>query len=113
MGLGVIAEGFTDVDETVDIARAENEGTAKLERIFSQTVLARADGFGALACLHIVAAEQVQQVGFFQAKLAISHALIVNEQREGDAAFLAEQAGVINVAQADGGQAGAALLKLL
>ncbi len=100
------------MDETVDIAGTEYEASAKLERIFPQTVLARADQPGALAGLHVVAAEKVQQVGFFQAKLAISHALVVNEQRERDVAFVAEQAGVIDIAQADGRQPGATLLKL-
>ena len=101
------------MDETVDIAGAEDEAAAKLERIFAQTVLARADQFGAFARLHVVSAQEVQQVGFFQLKFLIGHALIVNQQRKGDVAFLAEQAGVIDVAQADGGQACATLLKFL
>lgn len=113
MRLGVIAERLADVDETVDISWSEHEAAAKLERVFAQTVLARADQLGAFARLHVVAAKKVQQVGLFQAEFAISHALIVNEQRKGDVVFLAEEAGVIDVAQADGGHAGSALLELV
>lgn len=101
------------MDETVDIAGTKDEAAAKLERVFTQTMLAHADGLGALACLHVIAAEEVKQVGLFQAEFAIGHTLIVNEQREGDVVFLAEKAGVIDVAQTDGGQAGATLLKFL
>jgi hypothetical protein len=48
-GRGVVAEGFAEVGETVDIAGAKDEGAAKLEGIAAKFVLVVAGGAGALA----------------------------------------------------------------
>jgi hypothetical protein len=111
--LGVIAERLADVDEAIDIAGAENEASAKLKRILAQTVLARSDGFGAFACAGVIRPQEVKQVSFLEAELAIGDALIVNQKREGDVVFLAKEAGVVDVAQADGSNSGATLTELL
>jgi hypothetical protein len=55
----------------------------------------------------------VKQVSFLEAELAIGDALIVNQKREGDVVFLAKEAGVVDVAQADGSNSGATLTELL
>jgi hypothetical protein len=111
--LGVIAEGLADVDEAIDIAGAEDEASSKLKRVFAQAVLACTDGFGAFACARVVRPQEVKQVRFFEAEFAIGNALIVNQKRKGDVVFLAKKAGVIDVAQADGGNSRAALTEML
>ena len=46
-----------------------------------------------------------------QARCAIGYALLIDEERESDAGLVPKQAGVIAVAQADGGQVCAGLLE--
>ena len=111
--LGVITEGLADMDKAVDIAGAEDEAAAELERVLAEAVLAHADGFGALAGAGVVRPQEVKQVGFLKAELAIGDALVINQERERDAGLLAEVAGITHIAQADGGKAGAALPELL
>lgn len=92
------------MDEFVQVAGSENKAAAELEWVFAQTMLADADGFGAFAGLHVVAAKQMQQVGVAQFDGAIGLALFVDQQRESDAGLLAEVLGVTDVAQSDGGK---------
>src|SRR5690349_19187537 len=61
----------------------------------------------------IVAAKQVQKVCFPQTRGAISQPLLVNQQRECDAGFLTKLAGVISIAESDGGQRCSTLLECL
>lgn len=95
--------------EAVDIAGTEDKTAAELEWIFAQLVLFESAGLGALAGRGIVAAQDVQQVGFAQSGGAIGLAIGVNEQRKSDAGLFAEEAGVMGVAESDGGEGGAAL----
>jgi hypothetical protein len=110
---GVVAECLAHMDKAVCVTRTENEAAAELERILAQPMLAHADGLGAFAGAHVVAAQKMEQVGFFQFDRAVRLALVVNEKRESDAGLLAEVAGVTYIAKADGDQLCPALPKLL
>ena len=92
--------------ETVDIAGAEYKGAAELEGIAAEFVLVMAGGTGALAALEIVAAEEVEEVGFAEVGEFVGLAALVNEEGEVDAGFFLEEAGVAGVAEADGGEGG-------
>jgi len=61
-------------------------------------------GFGALAALEIVAAEEVEEVGFAEVGEFVGLAVGVDEKGEVDAGFFLEEAGVAGVAEADGGE---------
>lgn len=102
--MGVIAEGLADVGEAVDIAGAEDETAAELEGVLAEPDLLVSGCLGAFASPGIIGAQQVQQVGCLQANGAIRHALFVDQEREGDASLLAEQAGVACIAQAYRGE---------
>ena len=62
-----------------------------------------AGGAGALAALEIVAAEEMEKVGGFEIGDFVGLAMLVDEQGEVDAGFLLEDAGVVGIAEADGG----------
>jgi len=67
------------VGETVDIAGAENEGAAELEGVAAEFVLVVAGGAGALAALEIVAAEEMEKVGFAKVGDFVGLSVLVNE----------------------------------
>lgn len=92
--------------EAVDVARAEDEGAAELEGIAAQFALAVAGGAGAFAALEIVAAEKMKEVSFAEVGDFVGLAMLVDKERELDAGFLLEEAGVVGIAEADGGQSG-------
>ena len=92
--------------KAVDIAGAEDESAAELEGIGAEFVLVVAGGAGALAALEIVAAEEMEKVGGFEIGDFVGLAVLVDEQGEVDAGFLLEDAGVVGVAEADGGEGG-------
>ncbi len=54
-GGGVIAEGFAEVGEAVDVPGAEDECAAELEGVAAEFVLVMAGGAGAFAAFEIVA----------------------------------------------------------
>jgi hypothetical protein len=95
------------VGEAVDVAGAEDEGAAELERIAAELVLVVAGGTGAFAALKIVTAEEVEEVSLAEVSEFVGLAVLVDEEGEVDAGFLLEETGVILVAQADGGEGGA------
>ena len=92
------------MSEQVFISRSKHKAAAKLQWIFSQTMLLVAGGLGASAGLHVVSPQKVEQGSVAQADRFISGAFVVNQERKLDAGFLAEEAGVLGVAQADHGQ---------
>jgi hypothetical protein len=92
------------VGEEVNIAGTEDEGTAQLERIAAQFALVVAGGAGALAASEIVAAEEVENVCGFEICEFVGFAVLVDQEREIDAGFLLKEAGVVGVAEADGGE---------
>jgi hypothetical protein len=103
-GRGVVAKSLAKVGEEVDVAGAKNKGTAELEGIPSEFVLVVAGGFGALAALGIITAEEMEEIGFAEVGEFIGLAALVDEEGEVDAGFLLEEEGVAGVAEADGGE---------
>lgn len=99
---GVVAEGFTHVDKEVLVAGRENKAAAELQWVFAEPVLFVAGCLGAAAGLHVVTAQQVQQGSVAQADSFICHALFVDQEREPDAGFIAEEPGIAHVAQPNG-----------
>jgi hypothetical protein len=98
---------LAEVGEAVDIAGSEDKGAPELEGIAAEFVLVVSGGAGALAAFEIVAAEEVENVGGFEVGDLVGLAMLVDEQREVDAGFLLEKAGVVCVSEADGGEGGA------
>jgi hypothetical protein len=106
LGGGVVAEGLAQVSEAVDVAGTKDEGAAELEGIAAEFVLMVAGGAGAFATLEIVAAEEMEEIGFAEVGDFVGLAVLVDEEREVDAGFLLEEAGVVGIAEADGRQGG-------
>ncbi len=59
---------------------------------------------GALASQEVVAAQKMEQRSLAELRGAKRFAIIIHEQRERDSGLFAEGAGVVRVAQTDGGQ---------
>ncbi len=97
----------------IAIAGGEDEAGAKLERIRSQLVLAVAGGLGTCPCLEVIATQEMEQVPRFQSGGLVGFALGIDQQGKGDAGLFAKQAGIIHVAQSDGGQPGSGLLEFI
>src|SRR6201993_821894 len=90
--------------EAGDVAGAEYKGSAELEGIAAELVLVVARGFGAFAALEIVAAQEVEEVGFAEVGKLVSLAVCVDKEGKVDAGFLLEEACGGGVAEADGGE---------
>jgi len=97
------------VSEAVQVSGAEDKTAAQLKGIPSEFVLRVAGGLGAGPGFGVVSSEQVEQVRPFELHDGIGFTFFVNEQREGDARFLAKSAGVRAIAKSNGGQRGAAI----
>jgi hypothetical protein len=103
----VVAEGFTKVGKAIDISWREDKAAAKLKGIRAKFVLLMTGRPRALAAFKIIGTSEVQQVGGGQIGDRVSLALFVDQQRKIDARFFAENAGVVAIAKADGGQGSA------
>jgi len=77
-GSGVVAEGFTDVGEAVDVSWGEDETATQLEGAWAELVLVMAGRAGTVAALKIVAASEVQQVARAQAGDGVGVAIFVD-----------------------------------
>jgi hypothetical protein len=97
----------------IHVAGTQDEAAAQLKRIPAQAMLLVAGRPGASPGLRVIAAKKVQDVGLLQARRAIRFPLLVNQQGEGDAGFIAEKTGVAPVAESHSGQAGSLLLEFL
>ncbi len=97
--------------EAIDISRRENETPAELKGILAKFVLMMPGRLRAIAALEIVAASQVQQIRGTQVGDGVSLALFVNQQGKRDSRFFAENARVVAVAKADGGERRALIQK--
>jgi hypothetical protein len=95
------------VGEAVDISWCEDEAAAELEGILAEFVLVVAGCAGAFAAGGVIAAKEMKQIGGAQVGDGVGLALVVDEQGERDAGLLAENAGVVAVAEADGGEGSA------
>ena len=111
-GRGVIAKSFTHVDEEIFVAGSKHKAAAKLQRIFAQPMLFVSCGLCPFAGLHVVFAQQVEQGSVAQANSLIRFAFVIDQERELDAGFLAEEPGIAGIAQANHGQMSAFLLEL-
>lgn len=69
-------------------------------------------GLGPTAGLHVVSTQQVKQRSVAQAYSFIRHTFVIDQKRELDAGFLAEELGIAGIAQADHGQLRAFFLEL-
>jgi hypothetical protein len=67
------------VGEAVDVAGAEDKGSAQLEGIAAELVLVVAGGPGAISAFEIVAAEEMEYVGGFKVGDLVSLTVLVNE----------------------------------
>jgi hypothetical protein len=105
-GSGVIAEGFAEVGEAIDISGGEDEAAAELKGVPAKFVLLMAGRAGALAALEIVAAKKMKQIRGTQISDSVRLAFFIHEQGKRDAGFFAEKAGVVAVAEADSGERG-------
>jgi hypothetical protein len=70
-------------------------------------VLVVAGSAGPLAAFEIVAAEEMEKVGGFEIGNFVGLSMFVDEEREVDTGFLLEDASVMGVAEANGGEGGA------
>ena len=112
---GIIAESFIPVREPVDVTRPENKAAAQLERVSpkSEIVLRVPGGLGPGAGLGIVASQQVKQVCALQFHGGIGFALLINEQGESDACFVAKSARIAAIAKSNGCQGRTAMSESL
>lgn len=97
----------------IDISGTEHETAAELKRVPSGALLLMPCRPGASSRLRIIAAKQMQQVGFPQANSAISAALLIDEEREPDSGFVPEKTRVIAVSQTYGSQVRSFLFELV
>jgi hypothetical protein len=101
------------VNVSIHVAGAKNETAAELERVPAGPKLPVSASLGALSRLRVIAAQQMQQVRFPQARCAICRALVVYQKQERDPGLFAEQAGVVEVAQAHRSEASSLVLERL
>jgi hypothetical protein len=109
--LRVVAECLTHMHKQIFVPRSKDKTSAQLKRIFAQFVLFVATGLGAFAGLHIITAQKMKNVGFLEFQCAIGFAIFIHQQRKSDVCLLAEELGVLKVAQPDRCQGGAFLAK--
>ena len=65
--------------EAVDVAGAEDKGSAQLEGIAAELVLVVAGGLGAISAFEIVAAEEMEDVGGFKVGNFVRLKVLVDE----------------------------------
>jgi hypothetical protein len=92
------------VGEAIDISRTEEEAAAELEGIQAEFVLVMSGCVGAFAAFEIIAAKKVKDVCGAQVGDGIGLASFVDQEWKIDAGFFAENAGVVTVSKADGGE---------
>jgi len=90
------------VDKEVLVAGCEDKAPAELQWVLAEPVLFVAGSLGATAGLHIVTPQQVQQGSVTQADSFVGLAFVVDEKRELDAGFIAEELGIADVPEPDG-----------
>jgi hypothetical protein len=99
------------VHKQIFITWRKHKAAAELKRVLAQLVLFVSSGLRATAGLRIVFAQQMKKVGMLQADGFVGLALVVDKQGKIDFGFLAEEAGIFLVAQADHGDTCALLSK--
>ena len=91
------------MDEEVLVSRRKDKAATKLQWVFAQAMLFVAAGLGALARLHVVSAEKMEQGSVLEANGFVGFAFVVDQERKLDAGFFAEKFGIAGVAQANHG----------
>lgn len=89
------------MDKEVLVAGSKHKAAAELKRIFAQAMLFVSGGLCPFAGLQIVFAQKVEQGSVAQADSLICFALVINQERKLDAAFLAEESGVACITQSN------------
>lgn len=100
------------MDKEIFISGREHKASAELQRIFSQAMLFVACRFGAIAGVYVVSTQKMEQGSMPQSDSFISERLVVDQEREVNAVFFAEEPGVAHITQANHGEAGAFLFEL-
>lgn len=77
-GSCVVAEGFAEVGEAIDISWCEDEAATELKGIQAKFVLMMPGRAGAMAASEIVAAKHVQQIGAAQVGNGVGLAMFVD-----------------------------------
>ncbi len=90
--------------EAIDVSGSEDEAPTKLEGVGSEFALAMTGSARPLPGGRIVPAKEVQQIRGTQFRHLVSFALLVDQERKGDARILAKRAGIVPIAQSDGRQ---------
>ena len=111
-GCGVVAKSFAHVDEQIFVAGGKHKAASKLQWIFSQAMLFVSCGLCPFAGRQIVFAQQVKEGGLTQPDSLIGFAFVIDEKRELDSGFLAEELGVAGIAQSNRGKACASFFEL-
>jgi hypothetical protein len=83
----------------IDVSGTEHEPSSELKRVLASALLPVACHAGAASRLGIIAAKQMQQVGFPKPNSAVSTALLVDEERELDTGFLPENTRIVPISQ--------------
>jgi hypothetical protein len=100
------------MDEEVAVSRSKNEACAELERIFPEPMLAVAGGFRAGTRFGVIKAKEMEQVCRFQSHSPVGGSLGIDQKRKCNTGFVAEQPGIVHIAQTDRDQSRAGLLEL-
>ncbi len=100
------------MDKEILIPRRKHKAAAKLQRVFSQTVLPVAGGLSTTAGLHVVSAQQMEQGRVAQADSFIGQALVIDQKGKLDAGFFPKEPGITHITQPNHGQASAFRLEL-
>lgn len=111
-GRGVVAKSFTHMDEKIFVPGRKHKAAAELQRIFAQPMLLVSRRLGPFARLQVVFAQKVEQGSVAQANGFIGFALVIDQKRELDSSFLAEELGIARIPQSNHGQMRAFLLEL-
>ncbi len=89
--------------EEIHVSGGEDETGAELKGMLAEFGLAEAAGASAAAGGGVVAAEEMEQIGGSEAGDAVGFAIFVDEKGKCNARLLAEDSGVAEIAQTDGG----------
>lgn len=101
-GSCVVAKGLAEVGEAIRVPWRKNKAAAKLKRIRSQFVLVMPGAASAIAALEIVAAKQMQHIGYAQVCDFVGLAPFIDQQGKVDSRFFPENTCIVAVAKADG-----------
>jgi hypothetical protein len=111
-GRGVVAKSFAHVDEKIFVPGRKYKAAAELQWIFSQTMLLVSCGLCPFAGRQIVFTQQVKEGGLAQPNSFVGLAFVIDEKRELDAGFLAEEFGIAGIAQSNCGKTRASFFEL-